>query len=206
MFDERHVGNRGSHVRPGEDRIGDGSLIDHVHTVLIERVQKPDSGSHTACIGTSGRTISSGGSPLAAPAFALGSLGAMRIARALYDEMVQHALRDAPDECCGMVASRDGEAVRIYPAENSAHSPLRYEIDGAEQYRIQMAIDDEDLDLGAIYHSHTRSPPYPSQTDVNLAFYPEALYIIVGTAGEAPEVRAYTIRGGEIAETELAIV
>ena len=58
-----------------------------------------------------------------------------------------------------MVASRDGEAVELYRADNAAASPLRYEIDGAEQYRIQMAIDDADLDLGAIYHSHTRSDP-----------------------------------------------
>ena len=102
-----------------------------------------------------------------------GSLASgMRIARRLYDEMVSHALEDAPDECCGMIASRDGEAVNLYRATNAAHSPLRYEIDGAEQYRIQMAIDDADLDLGAIYHSHTRSEPYPSQTDINLAFYP----------------------------------
>jgi proteasome lid subunit RPN8/RPN11 len=130
----------------------------------------------------------------------------MQIPRALFDEMVQHALEDAPAECCGMIGSRDGEAVSLYRAENSAHSPLRYEIDGAEQYRIQMAIDDRDLDLGAIYHSHTRSAPYPSQTDINLAFYPEALYIIVGVAGEQPEVRAFTIRDGEIGEIGLAIV
>ena len=105
-----------------------------------------------------------------------------------------------------MVASRDGEAVEIYRADNAAASPLRYEIDGAEQYRIQMAIDDAGLDLGAIYHSHTRSAPYPSQTDINLAFYPEALYIIVGVAGDAPEVRAYEIRDGQVTESELDVI
>jgi [CysO sulfur-carrier protein]-S-L-cysteine hydrolase len=130
----------------------------------------------------------------------------MRISQALYDELVAHARADAPDECCGMVASRDGDAIEVYRAENSAHSPLRYEIDGAEQYRIQMAIDDADLDLGAIYHSHTRSEPYPSQTDINLAFYPDALYIIVGLAsGPEAKVRAYTIRGGQVAEAELTV-
>jgi proteasome lid subunit RPN8/RPN11 len=129
----------------------------------------------------------------------------MRIARSLYEELIEHARSDAPNECCGMIASRDGEAVRIYRAANAAASPLRYEIDGAEQYRIQMAIEDEGLDLGAIYHSHTRSAPYPSQTDINLAFYPDALYVIVGVAGEPPEVRAYTIRDGEVAEAELDV-
>jgi proteasome lid subunit RPN8/RPN11 len=129
----------------------------------------------------------------------------MRMSRALYDEMVAHAKADAPNECCGMIASRDGAAVTLYRAENAAASPLRYEIDGAEQYRIQMAIDDADLDLGAIYHSHTRSAPYPSQTDINLAFYPEALYVIVGLAGGDPEVRAFLIRDGQVADAELHV-
>jgi proteasome lid subunit RPN8/RPN11 len=129
----------------------------------------------------------------------------VRIPRELYDEMVAHAQAEAPNECCGMIASRNGEAVTLYRAENAAASPLRYEIDGAEQYRIQMAIDDAELDLGAIYHSHTRSAPYPSQTDINLAFYPEAVYVIVGLAGDAPEVRAYEIRDGRVTEAQLEI-
>jgi proteasome lid subunit RPN8/RPN11 len=129
----------------------------------------------------------------------------MRIAQSLYDEMVAHALEDAPNECCGMIASRDGEAVNLHRATNAAASPYRYEIDGTEQYGIQMEIEDADLDLGAIYHSHTRSDPYPSQTDINLAFYPDALYVIVGVAGEGPEVRAFTIRDGQVAEAELVV-
>jgi [CysO sulfur-carrier protein]-S-L-cysteine hydrolase len=129
----------------------------------------------------------------------------MRMNRALLDEIVAHARQDAPNECCGMIASRDGEAVTVHRATNAAASPLRYEIDGAEQYRIQMAIDDEDLDLGAIYHSHTRSEPYPSQTDINLAFYPDALYVIVGLAGSEPDVRAYEIRDGQVTDAELVV-
>ncbi len=129
----------------------------------------------------------------------------MRIERSLYDEIVAHAVQDAPNECCGMIASRDGEAVKVYRATNTAASPLRYEIDGAEQYRIQMEIDDLGLELGAIYHSHTRSEPYPSQTDINLAFYPDALYVIVGLAGSDPDVRAYTIRDGQVMPAELVV-
>ena len=130
----------------------------------------------------------------------------MRISAQLYDEIVAHAQADAPNECCGMIASRDGDAVKVYPATNAAASPLRYEIDGAEQYRIQTEIDDSDLDLGAIYHSHTRSAPYPSQTDINLAFYPNALYVIVGLAGAQPEVKAYEIRDGQVIDAELDVV
>ena len=129
----------------------------------------------------------------------------MKISRELYDQMIAHARAEAPNECCGMVSSDGEEAVKVFPAENAAASPLRYEIDGAEQYRIQMEIDDAGHDLGAIYHSHTRSEPYPSQTDINLAFYPDAIYVIVGLAGEEPEVRSYFIRDGQVTEAELAV-
>ncbi len=129
----------------------------------------------------------------------------MRIARELLDEIVAHARADAPDECCGMIASRDGEAVAVHRAANAAASPLRYEIDGMEQYKLQTAIEDAGLELGAIYHSHTRSAPEPSQTDINLAFYPEALYVIVGVAGEDADVRAWTIVDGKVSEAALEV-
>ena len=127
------------------------------------------------------------------------------MAKQLLDEIIDHARSEAPLECCGMVASRDGTGVRVYRATNAAASPLRYEIDGAEQYRIQMEIEDAELDLGAIYHSHTRTEPYPSQTDINLAFYPDAVYVIVGLGGDQPEIRAYEIREGRVQETELVV-
>lgn len=130
----------------------------------------------------------------------------MKLPRRLLDDMVAHARADAPNECCGMIAAQDGRAVAVHRAANAAASPLRYEIEGMEQYRIQTAIEDAGLELGAIYHSHTRSAPYPSQTDVNLAFYPESLYVIVGIAEpDAPEVRAYRIVGGRISGAELEI-
>src|SRR5579862_417168 len=124
----------------------------------------------------------------------------MRVPRAIYDDMVEHALADAPNECCGMLGSRNGDAVTLYRAVNTAASPLKYEMDPIEILRIHNELEAGDLDLGAIYHSHTRSEPYPSQTDINLAFYPEALYVIVGVAGEEPIVRAYSIRDGDVTE------
>jgi proteasome lid subunit RPN8/RPN11 len=130
----------------------------------------------------------------------------MRIARQLYDELIEHARADAPNECCGMIASRDGEAVRVYRAANAAASPLRYEIDGAEQYRIQMEIDDAGLELGAIYHSHTRTEPRPSQTDINFAkLWPGVLWIIVGLNGEDVDVQTWRIDGGQVSGAELVV-
>jgi proteasome lid subunit RPN8/RPN11 len=130
----------------------------------------------------------------------------MRISRELLDDVIAHAHADAPNECVGMIASRDGEAVSVHRARNAAASPLRYEIDGMEQYRIQTAIEDAGLELGAIYHSHTRSDPLPSQTDINLAFYPEALYVIVGLRADEPDVRAWRIVDGQVSEAQLEVV
>jgi len=129
----------------------------------------------------------------------------LRISRRLLDEVIAHAREDAPNECCGMIASRNGEAVAVHRARNTAASPFRYEMDGMEQYRIQTAIEDAGLELGAIYHSHTRSAPEPSQTDINLAFYPEALYVIVGLKGPEPDVRAWRIVDGQVSEAALEL-
>jgi proteasome lid subunit RPN8/RPN11 len=130
----------------------------------------------------------------------------MHIPRDMVDDIVAHAQADAPNECCGMIAAADGAATRVYRAANAADSPLRYEFEGREQLRIQTEIEDAGWELGAIYHSHTRSPPLPSQTDINLAFYPDSLYVIVGVAGEAPEVRAFRIVDSRVEEVELTVV
>ena len=130
----------------------------------------------------------------------------MQLDRVLLEQIVAQAHAEAPNECCGIIAAQHGKAVAVHPARNAAASPLRYEMDGMEQYKIQSAIEDAGHELGAIYHSHTRSDPIPSQTDINLAFYPEALYIIVGLQnGDRPDVRAWTIVDGRVSETRLEV-
>jgi [CysO sulfur-carrier protein]-S-L-cysteine hydrolase len=130
----------------------------------------------------------------------------MRIARSMLDQMVAQARSEAPNECCGIVGARDGEAVTLYPVRNAAASPLRYEMDPRDQLRVFEALDEAALDVGAIYHSHTRSAPEPSQTDINLAFYPEALYVIVGLEHDEPDVRAWTIVDGQVSPASLEVV
>lgn len=131
----------------------------------------------------------------------------MRIARELYDRIVAHARAEAPNECCGVVATNgDGGAQQVFMATNKFASPLRFEIDEADLIRIWRAIDEQDLELGAIYHSHTRTPPAPSQTDVNgAAQWPGALWIIVGLAGEEPDVRTWAIEDGRVTQVELVV-
>ena len=130
----------------------------------------------------------------------------MRISQVLLDEIVEHARAEAPNECCGMIATQDGVAVAVHRARNAAASPLRYEMDGMEQYKIQTEIEDRGYELGAIYHSHTRSDPEPSQTDINLAFYPDALYVIVGVKDPGhDDVRTWRIVDGKVSEAPLEV-
>jgi len=131
----------------------------------------------------------------------------MRIARALIDEMVAHAREDLPNECCGMVGGSDGEATSVIRVVNSAASPLRFEMDPQGQYDALKAIEDGGGELLAIYHSHTKSAAYPSQTDVNQAVnWPDAIYVIVSLENpDAPDVKAYWLKDLRIADAELLV-
>lgn len=128
----------------------------------------------------------------------------MKISQELVDAIVAHSRDDLPNECCGMVGGADGEARTVYRAENAEASPFRYSIDAKEQFRLMQEIERAGEELVAIYHSHTKSPAYPSQTDVNLAGWPDAVYLIASLAdAEAPDLKGFWIREGQISEAEL---
>lgn len=123
----------------------------------------------------------------------------MKFSPELIGEMVVHAREESPNECCGMVGGRDGSATTVYRAVNAEASPLRYSIDPSEQFRLMREIEEAGEDLVGIYHSHTRSAAFPSQTDVNLAGWPDAVYVIVSLEDPgAPDVRGFWIRDGKV--------
>jgi proteasome lid subunit RPN8/RPN11 len=126
----------------------------------------------------------------------------MRISRADWDELIAHARDDAPHECCGYARISDGRIERVVRGVNERHSPYGFELDFKS---LQAANDLEDEGFGvAVYHSHPKSPAEPSQQDINIAQYPDWIYLIVSLAGE-PEVRAWRIRGGDVAEESLDV-
>ena len=128
----------------------------------------------------------------------------MQIPEHLRESVVAHALRDAPNECCGVVATRDGVAEAVHELENLAASPLRFEVDGAALHHLLTRIEDGGAQLGAIYHSHTRSAAFPSQTDINFAAgWPGTEWLIVSTAEPEPEVKSFLIDGGVVAEAPI---
>jgi proteasome lid subunit RPN8/RPN11 len=127
----------------------------------------------------------------------------MRIPKQIYEELLAHAREEAPNECCGLIGGSDGVARTVYRARNVEASPLRYNLDPQDQFRIMTEMDERGEELSAIYHSHTASPAYPSQTDINLAAYPDVLYLIVSLAKGEKDLRGYTITDGVVTEVDL---
>jgi proteasome lid subunit RPN8/RPN11 len=133
-----------------------------------------------------------------------------RLPARMVEALVVHARAEYPNEACGLIlgtapAGEGGHAVRFEPTRNAAASPYRYEIDSADLLRLTLAADDADQVFWGIVHSHTHTPARPSPTDIGLAFYPEALYLLVSLASEEPDVRAWRITGGEVHEVVLEV-
>jgi len=129
-----------------------------------------------------------------------------RLDGVLFKEMVEHGLREFPNEACGLLAGTDGMPVRFFAMRNLDASPVSYRLDPHEQLKVFDEMDEAGLELLGIFHTHTHSEAYPSETDTKLAFYPEATYLVMSLADrEHPELRAFRIVEDEITEEELTI-
>lgn len=135
---------------------------------------------------------------------------AIRLKKEHLEEMVAHAREDAPIECCGLLAGKDGEILQVRRASNKEASPYRFSIDPLETRKHEQAIDDAGLELSGFYHSHTGSPAVPSPTDIRMMgplFGPPTVHFVIGVADiENPEVRVWHIDGAEKFERAFEIV
>lgn len=131
----------------------------------------------------------------------------MKVPQEMLDEMIAHARGDAPNECCGLIGGSPEEALSIHRAENAEASPFRYSIAPREQLELMNRIDDDGQQVAGIYHSHTRTPAYPSQTDINLASgWPDAVYFIVSLEHpDTPAVKAFRIKGSKVEDVAIQI-
>jgi proteasome lid subunit RPN8/RPN11 len=134
----------------------------------------------------------------------------VRLSAELIEAIVDHARAGDPNEACGLVigdrpAADGGAALRFEPTRNRAASPYRYEIDPDDLLRLTIATDDADEVFWAIVHSHVRSPAFPSPTDLALAFYPDAIYLLVSLAADEPALGAFRIVDGTIHPVELMV-
>ena len=122
------------------------------------------------------------------------------------EEIISHCRAEHPDEACGLISGRDGIAGKVYPMTNVEKSPVSYFMDPGEQFLAMKRMREEGQPMIAIYHSHPCSAVFPSPKDISLAFYEEALYLIVGlTDYENPVLRAFRIIGGDVAEAAIEI-
>jgi proteasome lid subunit RPN8/RPN11 len=137
------------------------------------------------------------------------------IDRGSFDEMVEHGLAGFPNESCGLLAGKEGRAVKFFPMTNADASPVTYRLDPKEHLAVMNEMDDEGWDLLAIFHTHTHSEAYPSKTDRERALWPEgtqvsfpdSYYLIMSLSDrENPDLRAFTIAdGGEVSEEDVAV-
>ena len=111
------------------------------------------------------------------------------------EEIFAYAKQAAPAECCGLIGGGTGQARSLYPMRNvAADAHVSYEAAPEDLFAAQRQMRERGEELIAIYHSHPRSAePAPSETDVRLAYYPQAVYFIVGLAGSQPVIRAFRI-------------
>jgi len=133
----------------------------------------------------------------------------LRIRRDLVDAMVDHARRDHPDEACGVLAGPVGSErpERFIEMINAERSPNFYRFDSMEDIRLERELDTRGEERVVIYHSHTATEAYPSRTDVKIAGYPEAHYVLISTRDpDVHELRSFRIIDGEVTEEPVEVV
>lgn len=130
----------------------------------------------------------------------------IKIPQTIYQAMIEHARREAPLECCGILAGKDGTVQRAFELRNEEQSPIRYSISPTDQLKVFEEMEEESQEMIGIYHSHTHTISFPSETDVRLAFYPEVLSVIISLKEEPPVVNAFRIREDAIFLEKIEII
>jgi len=130
----------------------------------------------------------------------------LSLKKELLKMITEHAIREFPNEACGILAGNQGRAERVYEMVNAEKSPETFFMDAREQLKVMKEIRNKGEEMIGIYHSHVASLAYPSSHDVELALYPEASYVIISIKDKKnPSVRSFKIVEGKISEEELEI-
>jgi proteasome lid subunit RPN8/RPN11 len=123
------------------------------------------------------------------------------------EEIVAHALKEMPNEACGLLGGKGNRVEKVYPLPNLEKSPYRYKAEPEAQYRAMVDMEEKGLEIVGIYHSHPSYPAYPSATDLEMAYYPEAIYLIVSLSDpQKPVVKAFSLITGKPEEVEIEVL
>jgi [CysO sulfur-carrier protein]-S-L-cysteine hydrolase len=128
------------------------------------------------------------------------------IVQPVLDEVLAHAREDAPRECCGVLIGRDDRVVHSVRARNLAAGTTRFHIDPRDHINALRDARSRQLDVIGFYHSHPRSPAYPSETDIAESGYAGALHLIVGMSAAGQEARVFTLENSSVTERPLVAV
>jgi proteasome lid subunit RPN8/RPN11 len=133
--------------------------------------------------------------------------GRFSLPASLRDQLIDHARSELPNEACGILGGPEGTATAssFHPTRNEDASPYRYSVHAEDMVRVFAELEGEGDEIVGIYHSHTRSAPYPSRTDVELATWPDAAYLILSLRSDPPELAAFRLADGRIEELALEI-
>ena len=123
-----------------------------------------------------------------------------------YQEMLSHVSQWYPLEACGLLSGTGQAVTSVYPIDNILRSPTAYEMEPTQQLKAMLDFEARGESLLAIYHSHPHGPERPSQTDVEKAYYPEAVYVIISLRETSkPVATAYTIVNGRVTSVALKV-
>lgn len=121
--------------------------------------------------------------------------------------MIEHVRRNWPEEACGLLAGPGQQVESVYLIENIRHSRTDYFMDPTQQVRAMLAIEAAGWEVCGIFHSHPAGPAQPSVTDIDRAYYPDAVYIILApAAGQEWDLRGFAIRGGQVDRVPIQLV
>ena len=131
----------------------------------------------------------------------------IRVSKSIYEGIVNHAKREWPLECCGILAGKNETVEKAFELTNTEKSSIRFLMSPQEQLKVFEEMEKESMEMIAIYHSHPHTIPFPSETDVKMAFYPEVSSIIISLKErENPVVKAFRIEKDAILLVEIEVI
>jgi len=131
----------------------------------------------------------------------------LRIPKAIYQEMFDHAKRESPLECCGVLSGKERTVQRAFELKNTDESPVSYSMAPRDQMKVFEEMEKESMEMIAIYHSHPRTIPFPSEIDVKLTFYPDVSSVIISLKEkDNPVLKAFQISKEAICLEDIEVI